>query len=90
MPEDERSLDGQECLAIEFADRPARDHKRIDGLLSLSRWGVFTPTEILELSTLIGQSIGFIRLLDAMGVGEHSKEVFATGDFWEKPLDALS
>jgi hypothetical protein len=52
--------------------------------------GVFTPAEIVELGILIGQYIGFGRLLVAMGISEHSKEVFATGDFREERLDALS
>ncbi len=42
---------------------------------------VFTPAQILELGMMIGQYIGFGRLLVAMGISEHSDEVFASGDF---------
>ena len=42
------------------------------------------------LGMMIGQYMGFGRLLVAMGISEHSKEVFASGDFREVPIDALA
>jgi AhpD family alkylhydroperoxidase len=89
LPEDERELDERESLAVAFADRLAYDHQRIDQAFVDELMTVFTPAEILELGMMIGQYIGFGRLLVAMGISEHSKEVFASGDFREERLDAL-
>ena len=76
-----RELDPAEALAVEYADRLAYDHQRIDQEFVDRLMDVFTPAQILELGMMIGQYIGFGRLLVAMGISEHSDEVFASGDF---------
>lgn len=83
LPEAKRNLDERERLAVEFADRLAYDHQRIDQHFVDQLMVVFTPAEILELGMMIGQYIGFGRLLVAMGIHEHSPSVFASGDFRE-------
>jgi AhpD family alkylhydroperoxidase len=90
LPEAEWQLDPRERLAVEFADRLAFDHLRIDQPFVDRLQAVFTPAEILELGMMIGQYIGFGRLLVAMGISEHSKSVFASGDFREERTDALA
>jgi AhpD family alkylhydroperoxidase len=90
LSEAERQLDEREQLAVEFADRLAFDHQRIDQPFVDRLLSFFSPAEILELGMMIGQYIGFGRLLVAMGISEHSKEVFASGDFREQRIDALT
>ena len=90
LPEAERQLDERERLAVEFADRLAYDHQRIDQSFVDRLLAHFSPPEVLELGMMIGQYMGFGRLLVAMGISEHSKEVFASGDFREVPIDALA
>ena len=89
-PAADRQLDERERLAVEFADRLAYDHQRIDQEFVDQLLTVFDSAEILELGMMIGQYIGFGRLLVAMGISDHSNEVFASGDLREKPVDALS
>ena len=78
-PEGERQLNARESLAVEFADRLAYDHQRIDQVFVDRLQAVFSPAEILELGMMIGQYIGFGRLLVALGIAEHSPAVFASG-----------
>ena len=86
LPEAERELDEREQLAVEFAERLAYDHQRIDQPF-VDRLLI---AEILELGMMIGQYIGFGRLLVSMGISEHSNQVFASGDFREVRFDALA
>jgi AhpD family alkylhydroperoxidase len=90
LPEEERQLDERERLAVEFADRLAYDHQRIDQVFVDRLLAVFSPAEVLELGMMIGQYIGFGRLLVAMGISDHSSQIFASGDFREDRLDALA
>ena len=90
LPEAEREFDEREQLAVEYADRLAFDHLRIDQGFVDQLQEVFSPAEILELGMMIGQYIGFGRLLVAMGIDVHSSEVFASGDFRQDPKDALA
>ena len=78
-PEGERQLDAREALAVEFADRLAYDHQRIDQAFIDRLLIEFSPAEILELGMMIGQYIGFGRLLVALGISEHSPVVFSSG-----------
>jgi AhpD family alkylhydroperoxidase len=89
LPEAERAFDERERLAVEFADRLAYDHQRIDQSFVDQLSAVFSPAEILELGMMIGQYIGFGRLLVALDIHEHSPGVFASGDFRENRTDAL-
>ena len=72
-------LDPREALAVEFADRLAYDHQRIDQAFVDQLQAEFSPAEILELGMMIGQYLGFGRLLVALGISEHSPAVFASG-----------
>ena len=90
LPEAERELDEREQLAVEFAERLAYDHQRIDQPFVDRLLIVFSSAEILELGMMIGQYIGFGRLLVSMGISEHSNQVFASGDFREVRFDALA
>lgn len=81
LPPAERELSEAERLAVEFADRLAYDHQRIDQAFIDQLQTEFSPAEILELGMMIGQYMGFGRLLVALGIHEHSSEVFASGDF---------
>lgn len=90
LPEPERELDPRELLAVEFADRLAFDHQRIDQTFVDRLMQNFSPAEILELGMMIGQYIGFGRLLVAMGIDVHSSDVFASGDFRGDKTDVLA
>lgn len=90
LPENERELDEREQLAVEFADRLAFDLQRIDQAFVDRLMEHFSPAEILELGMMIGQYIGFGRLLVAMGIDVHSADVFASGDFRDEKTDALA
>jgi AhpD family alkylhydroperoxidase len=79
LPVQERELDERETLAIEFADRMAFDHQRIDQEFVDRLSQEFTPAEILELGMMIGQYIGFGRLLVALDIHEYSPVTFVPG-----------
>jgi alkylhydroperoxidase family enzyme len=53
----------RERLALEFADRMALDHKSIGDDFFKRLRGPFSDKEIVELGMMIGQYIGFGRLL---------------------------
>ena len=53
----------RENLAIEYAERMALDHHRIDDELFNRLHAEFSDTQILELGMMIGQFIGVGRLL---------------------------
>lgn len=50
-------------LAIEYADRMATDHHNMDDAFFERLRSVFTDEQVLELGMMIGQFIGFGRLL---------------------------
>ena len=56
----------QEALAVEYAERLANDHHNIDDEFFAKLHGEFTDAEILELGMMIGQYIGFGRLLQVL------------------------
>lgn len=53
----------QELLAIEYADRLATDHHHMDDEFFDRLKAVFSDEQVLELGMMIGQFIGFGRLL---------------------------
>ena len=62
----DKPLDGfskAELLAIEYADRMATDHHNMDDAFFERLRSVFTDEQVLELGMMIGQFIGFGRLL---------------------------
>lgn len=52
-----------ECLALEYADRMATDHHNIDDDFFDRMKQHYSDEQILELGMMIGQFIGFGRLL---------------------------
>jgi alkylhydroperoxidase family enzyme len=61
-----RDLEGfseQETLALEYADRLATDHHNMDDEFFDRLKEHFTDEQVLELGMMIGQFIGFGRLL---------------------------
>lgn len=79
LPEAEQELDERERLAVEFAELMAYDHQRIDDEFVGRLKEHFTPAEILELGFMIGQYIGFGRLLVALGIHRYSQETYVPG-----------
>ena len=62
----DRTLEGfsdTELLAIEYADRLANDHHNMDDGFFDRLKSAYTDEQILELGMMIGQFIGFGRLL---------------------------
>ncbi len=64
-----------EKTAIEFADKMALDHKSLDDEFFEKLHACFTDEQILELGMLIGQFIGFGRLLRALDLEPRFCEV---------------
>lgn len=60
---DGNSFTPRESVAVEFAERLARDHQNIDDAFFERLREEFTEPEILELGMMAGQYIGFGRLL---------------------------
>lgn len=56
----------RELLALEYAERLAVDHHNIDDGFFARLHGEFSDAEILELGMMIGQYIGFGRLLKVL------------------------
>ena len=56
----------EEKAALEFADKMALDHKSLDDDFFRKLHIYFSDEQILELGMLIGQFIGFGRLLRAV------------------------
>ncbi|XOV82799.1 MAG: carboxymuconolactone decarboxylase family protein [bacterium] len=57
------SFSEEEKLALEYADRMALDHHNMDDAFFDRMREQFTDEQILELGMMIGQFIGFGRLL---------------------------
>ena len=56
----------REALALEYAERLAVDHHNIDDAFFTRLHEIFSDAEILELGMMIGQYIGFGRLLKVL------------------------
>lgn len=59
-------FDDREKLAFKFAEKLAYDHKNIDKAFVDELKTTFSDAEILELGMMIGQYIGFGRLIRAL------------------------
>jgi len=65
----DRNLEGfsdEEMLAIEYADRLATAHHHMDDAFFDRLKTVFNDEQVLELGMMIGQFIGFGRLLTVL------------------------
>ena len=79
LPEERQSFSRREKLAIQFAEKIALDHRSIgDGFVAELRTE-FSDAEIVELGMMIGQYIGFGRLLVALGIDREASEPYLAG-----------
>ncbi len=76
---DDRELSGRERLAVEFAEQMAIDHLAIDDAFVARLREHFSDAQIVELGMMIGQYIGFGRLLVALGIEKYSQETYTPG-----------
>ena len=60
---DDPDLTDRERLAVEYAELMATDHMSIDDAFYARLTELFDDAEVLELGMMIGQYIGFGRLL---------------------------
>jgi alkylhydroperoxidase family enzyme len=79
LPEPEQSFSPRERLAIRFAEKMALDHRAIDDTFVAELRREFSDAEIVELGMMIGQYIGFGRLLVALGVDREASEPYLAG-----------
>ena len=63
LDEPSNSFSATERMALEYADRLALDHHNMDDAFFDRMREHFTDEQILELGMMIGQFIGFGRLL---------------------------
>ena len=63
LPEERQSFSRREKLAIRFAEKMALDHRSIDDGFVAELRAEFSDAEIVELGMMIGQYIGFGRLI---------------------------
>ena len=76
LPEDTQHLSKREKLAVLYAEKMALDHQSIDDSFVEQLKTEFTDPEIVELGMMIGQYIGFGRLLVALGIGDAESEPY--------------
>ncbi|MGH7857999.1 MAG: carboxymuconolactone decarboxylase family protein [Candidatus Binatia bacterium] len=79
LPEDQQRFSPRERLAIRFAEKMALDHRSIDDRFVAELRAEFSDAEIVELGMMIGQYIGFGRLLVALGVDHEASEPYLAG-----------
>lgn len=63
---DGEQFSARERMALRFAEKLAVDHHSIDDVFFAELRGQFTDPEILELGMMVGQYIGFGRLLKVL------------------------
>ena len=66
----ENHFTSRELAALKFAEKLATDHHSIDGEFFTALHEEFSDAEILELGMMIGQYLGFGRLLKVLDL-EH-------------------
>ncbi len=66
MDAETNSYTPRERLALAYAERLAVDHHNIDDDFFAELHNVFSDAEVLELGMMIGQYIGFGRLLKVL------------------------
>jgi alkylhydroperoxidase family enzyme len=79
LPEARQTFSPREKLAIRFAEKMALDHRSIDEAFVGELRSEFADAEIVELGMMIGQYIGFGRLLVALGIDREAAEPYLAG-----------
>ena len=79
LPEDEQTFSPREKLAIRYAEKMALDHRSIDARFVAELRLEFSDAEIVELGMMIGQYIGFGRLLVSLGIDREAAEPYLAG-----------
>ena len=79
LPEEQRTFTRREALAVRFAEKMALDHRSIDDGFVAELRTEFTDPEIVELGMMIGQYLGFGRLLVALGIDREASEPYLAG-----------
>lgn len=79
LPPAQQRFTPRERLAIEFAERFATDHLGIDDDFMTRLRGEFSDPQLLELGMMIGQYVGFGRLLVVLGIQNHSRVPYRAG-----------
>lgn len=70
----------RESMALAYAEKLAVDHHNIDDAFFERLRGVFNDAEVLELGMMIGQYIGFGRLLKVLDLEPRYCAVDGEGD----------
>ncbi len=79
LPPEQQRFTPRERLAIEFARRFATDHLAIDDAFLARLRAEFSDPQLLELGMLIGQYLGFGRLLVVLGLQNYSRSPYRAG-----------
>ena len=79
LPEERQRFSRREKLAIRFAEKMALEHRSIDDGFVAELRAEFSDAEIVELGMMIGQYIGFGRLLVALGIDREAAEPYLAG-----------
>lgn len=66
LDESANDYSAREILALEYAERMAQNHHAVDDAFFVKLRSEFSDPQILELGMLIGQYIGFGRLLKVL------------------------
>ncbi|HVA06542.1 MAG TPA: carboxymuconolactone decarboxylase family protein [Acidimicrobiales bacterium] len=69
-PETEAEFSRQERLAVEYAERFALDHQRVDDEFMHQLREVFTDAEVLDLTICLAAFLGLGRMLRVLGISE--------------------
>ena len=69
LDEDDAEFTPREAMALRYAEMLATDHQSIDDFFFDKLKREFDDAEIVELGMMIGQYIGFGRMLQSLDLG---------------------
>ena len=75
-PHTERELQPGEAIAVRWAELAATDHTRVDDAFMAEVRTHFDEAQVMELGMMIGQYIGFGRLLVQVGLDKGACELY--------------
>ena len=76
LPENERTLEPREALAVRFAEKFATDFRSVDAAFLAELRQHFEEAEIAELGMMIGQYLSFGRMLVIAGGHQLACEIY--------------